>query len=86
MNPLFYVILAAQFFVLPIAAFGEDGRTAANAERRIRDACTAEAKSLQTPEEEFDAYVEVCIEDIKAHPGTATGDKAPRKPAATSAD
>ena len=86
MNPLFYVILVAQLFVLPLAAFGQDGRAAVNAERRVRDACAAEAKSLQTPDEEFDAYVEVCIEDVKAHHGAATTDKAPRKPAATSAD
>jgi hypothetical protein len=86
MNPLFYVILVVQLFVLPLAAFAEDGHAAANDERQVRDACAEEAKSLQTPAEEFDTYVEVCIEDVKAHQGTATTDKTPRKPAATSAD
>ena len=72
MKSPFCVILFALACALPASAHGEEPRAAAPdraAEAGLRARCEAEAKSLQTPDEEFDAYVEVCIEDLKKQPG-----------------
>ena len=83
------VILFGLACCLPALAYGEDGQAAAanaTTDARLRDKCAAEAKSLQTPDEEFDAYVEVCIEDLKKQQAAPPGKRIKHQPMGRTAD
>ena len=77
------VILFGLACCLPALAYGEDSHAAATdatTDARLREKCAADAKSLQTPDEEFDAYVEVCIEDLKKQQAAPPGRRVKHQP------
>jgi hypothetical protein len=86
MKPRFYLILYGLAWLPSVPAHAESAKTAANTEVKLKERCAAEAKALQTPDEEFDAYVEVCVEDLRKQLASHPGKDVQHRPMARTAD